>query len=47
MLRENGFEPDDMPDEDEIKLYFLRKIASGSATPEQVEAALEELSGSR
>jgi len=34
MLRENGFEPDDMPDEDEIKLYFLRKIASGSATPE-------------
>jgi len=41
MLRENGFEPDDMPD-DEIKLYS-RKIASGSATPEQVEAALEAI----
>jgi len=37
-----------MPDEGtRSKLYFLRKIASGSATPEQVEAALEELSGSR
>jgi hypothetical protein len=43
MLQENGFDPHDQPDEDEIKRYFLRKIASGSATPEQVEAALEEI----
>lgn len=43
MLQENGFEVTDMPDDDEIKLHFLRKIAAGSATPEQVEAALEML----
>lgn len=43
MLIENGFDPTDMPNDEELKAYFLRKIASGSATPEQVEAALEEL----
>lgn len=51
MLQENGFDITDMPDEEEIRLHFLRKIASGSATPEQVEAALEaigiELNSSR
>lgn len=43
MLKENGFDPADMPDDDEIKMHFLRKIAAGSATPEQVEAALEAI----
>lgn len=43
MLMENGFDPADQPDEDEVKQWFLKKIASGSATPEQVEAALEEI----
>jgi len=39
-VKENGFLPDDMPDEEEFKMWLLRKIASGSATPEQVQAAL-------
>lgn len=43
MLQENGFDVEDMPDETEVKMHFLRKIASGSATPEQVEAALSML----
>lgn len=43
MLRENGFDVEDMPDADEVKLHFLRRIAAGSATPEQVEAALSKL----
>lgn len=43
-VRENGFDPTkDMPDDDEIKLWLLRKIATGSATPDQVQAALKEL----
>lgn len=45
-VRENGFDPlTDMPDENELKVFFLRKIASGSATPEQVAAALQILFG--
>ena len=45
-VKENGFDPlTDMPDENELKLFFLRKIASGSATPEQVAAALKALFG--
>jgi len=43
MLRENGFGEDDMPDDAEQKQWFLRKVASGSATPEQVGAALAML----
>ncbi len=43
LLLENGFDPADEPDEIELKMFFLRKIATGSATPEQVEAALEQL----
>jgi hypothetical protein len=43
LLRENGFESSDAPADDELKTYFLRKIASGSATPEQVAAALKLL----
>lgn len=40
MLEENGFAATDIPDEEERKQFYLRTIASGSATPEQVEAAL-------
>ena len=43
MLVENGFEVTDAPTPDELKMHFLRKIAAGSATPEQVEAALDQL----
>jgi hypothetical protein len=41
MLAENGFDPEhDSMDEAERKEWLLMKIASGSATPEQVQAAL-------
>lgn len=44
VLRENGFDPvTDMTDPEELKQWLLRKVASGSATPEQVGAALKEL----
>lgn len=43
MLLENGLDPKDLPSDEEIKQHFLRKIAKGSATPEQVEAALAAL----
>ena len=43
MLRENGFDVSDMPDPEEVKQWFLRKIATGSATPEQVHAALKQV----
>jgi hypothetical protein len=43
MLRENGFGDEDIPDQNERHLWLLRKIASGSATPEQVQAALAVL----
>lgn len=43
MLRETGFSEDDVPDDNERKEWLLRKIASGSASPEQVQAALTEL----
>lgn len=39
-VKENGFGTDQMPDDDEFKMWLLRKIATGSATPEQVAAAL-------
>lgn len=40
ILRENGFDPTDKPDDAEFRHWLLVKIASGSATPEQVQAAL-------
>lgn len=45
LLRENGFDPSDLPTNEELAEFFLRKIASGSATPEQVAAAMEQLFG--
>jgi hypothetical protein len=41
--KENGFKPEDIMSDDERKQWLLRKIASGSATPEQVAAALAQL----
>lgn len=44
LLKENGFNPNtDFPEAAEFKTWLLVKIASGSATPEQVQAALEAL----
>jgi hypothetical protein len=43
MLRENGFDVTDAMNDEERKTWLVRKIASGSATPEQVGAALKWL----
>lgn len=43
MLTETGFNENDLPDEAEFKRWLLIKVASGSATPEQVQAALAAL----
>jgi hypothetical protein len=41
--RENGFSEDDQPSPIEFKTWLLMKIASGSATPDQVGAATKAL----
>lgn len=43
MLRENGFEVDDAMQDDERIQWLAQKVASGSTTPELVEAALNYL----
>jgi hypothetical protein len=43
LLRETGFSPEDAPDDEERKRWLTIKVASGSATPEQVAAALAML----
>lgn len=44
LLRENGFDPaTDLMDDKELALWLTRKVAGGSATPDQVQAALEML----
>lgn len=43
MRRENGFSEDDAPTDEERKLFLIRRVASGSTTPELVGAALAEL----
>lgn len=44
LLRETGFDPDnDGMDDEQRKVWFLRKMASGSTTPAQVEAAFRVL----
>ena len=40
LLRENGFDADDVPAAEEFTRWLTIKVASGSATPEQVQAAL-------
>ena len=43
LLRETGFSVEDLPEREEFHYWLLRKVASGSATPEQVQAALAAL----
>lgn len=42
-VRENGFTAEDLMSDEGIKRALLRKVASGSTTPELVAAALREL----
>jgi hypothetical protein len=41
VLRENGFDISDLPDNEERKAWLVRKIAIGSNTPEQVAYAAQ------
>jgi hypothetical protein len=43
LRRETGFQPEDAPLKEEFKVWLLRKIATGSTSPEQTEAALRLL----
>lgn len=43
LLRETGFAPDEAMGDEEFKTWMLRKVASGSTTPEQVAEALVAL----
>jgi len=43
LRRETGFDEEDAQSDEDRVLFYLRKIASGSTTPELVEAALREL----
>lgn len=43
LLRETGFDDSDKMDEEEYKLFVIRKVAGGSTTPELVEAAIRYL----
>jgi len=43
LVRECGFEPDDMRNNEQLATWLTRKVAAGSTTPELVEAALKEL----
>lgn len=43
LRREVGFDELDAPSDDEVRAFFLRKVASGQTTPELVAAALTEL----
>lgn len=43
LRREVGFDEGDAPSKEEVKAFFLRKVAAGQTTPELVQAALEEL----
>lgn len=42
VLRENGFELSDLMSDEERQVALIRKVASGSTTPELVEAALRQ-----
>lgn len=41
--RENGFDPADLMGDDDRKQWFIRKVASGSTTPELVAWALQQI----
>ena len=41
LRRETGFQPEDAPGVEQLKSWILRKIATGSTSPEQTQAALK------
>jgi len=41
LRRETGFQPEDAPADEQVKMWILRKIATGSTSPEQTQAALK------
>lgn len=43
LRRETGFQPEDAPDDKALEVWLLRKIATGSTTPEQTQAAFRLL----
>jgi len=43
LRRETGFQPEDAPADEQVKMWLLRKIATGSTSPEQTAAALKLL----
>lgn len=43
LRRETGFQPEDAPGEEQLKTWILRKLATGSTSPEQTMAALQLL----
>jgi hypothetical protein len=43
LRRETGFEPEDTPTDHEFREWLLKKIALGSTSPEQTQAALDAL----
>lgn len=43
LRRETGFDETDKMEDEELASWFTRKVASGSTTPELVQAALEDL----
>lgn len=43
LIRECGFDPTDMRNPEQFATWLKRKVASGSTTPELVEAALKDL----
>lgn len=43
LRRETGFQPEDKPDEAQEKAWILRKLATGSTSPEQTQAALKAI----
>lgn len=43
LIRETGFDEGDMPTEEEYRTWITRRIANGSATPEQMAVALRLL----
>jgi len=43
LRRETGFQPEDAPEAEEFIKWLLRKVATGSTSPEQTQAALDLL----
>ena len=43
LRRETGFQPEDAPNQDEFVRWVLRKVGTGSTSPEQTQAALRLL----